>query len=103
VRADSGKAKLLCDLLPVLDELEEAKKHTEDEGVKMVFSKLNSVLSEAGLVEIEAQGIYNPCWHEVVGTKFAESDEGTIVDVMRKGYIMGDVVLRPSMVVISKK
>ncbi|MBN2122524.1 nucleotide exchange factor GrpE [Candidatus Micrarchaeota archaeon] len=103
VRADSGKAQLLKDLLPVLDELEEAKKHTKDEGVRMVFSKLNSVLLAAGLVEIETKGFYNPCMHEVVGTKFAESEEGTIVDVMRKGYMMGDIVLRPSMVVISKK
>lgn len=103
VRADSGKASLLKELLPVLDELEEAKKHTKDEGVKMVFDKLNSVLSDAGLVEIENEGFYNPCMHEVVGTKFAESEEGTIVDVMRKGYMLGETVLRPSMVVISKK
>lgn len=103
VRADSGKAGLLKELLPILDEMEEAKKHTEDEGVLMVFSKLRDTLQSAGLREIEAGGLYDPSMHEVVGTKLAESEEGTVVDVMRKGYAMGDFVLRPSMVVISRK
>jgi molecular chaperone GrpE (heat shock protein) len=101
--ADSGKAALLRELLPILDEMEEAKKHTKDEGVLMVFTKLNDTLQSAGLREIDAEGFYDPSRHEVVGTKLSESEEGKVVDVMRKGYAMGDYVLRPSMVVISKK
>ncbi len=103
IRAESEKASLLKELLPVLDEMEEAKKHTKDEGVKMVFEKLKGALSSAGLREIEAEGIYDPSMHEVVGTKLAESDEGTVVDIVRKGYVLGETVLRPSMIIISKK
>ncbi len=103
IKSNEGKIALLKDLLVVLDELEEAKKHVSDEGVNMVFSKLSGVLKAHGLSEIDCSGVYSPQFHEVVGTKLSEKSEGTVIDVIRKGYMVSDVVLRPSMVIISTK
>lgn len=102
-RANEGKVSVMSDLLVVLDEMEEARKHTKDEGVEMVFSKFVGTLRSHGLSEVDNSGIYSPQWHEVVGTRLSDKPEGTIIDVARKGYMVAGNVLRPSMVIISKK
>jgi len=107
---NAGKIEVMKSLLPILDEVDEAKKHVEDEGTIMLFENLRKVLMDNGLEEVYNKGKYNPELHEVVGTiKYDEKgdngckEEGKIVKIVRKGYMVEKTVLRPSMVFISKK
>ena len=84
--------------------LEAAAKHEEaklEEGVQLVERELRHALDREGLVEIETGGNFDPHVHEALLTQPSENDEGTIVEVLQKGYQLGDRVLRPARVVIS--
>ncbi|MGZ4360095.1 MAG: nucleotide exchange factor GrpE [Gaiellaceae bacterium] len=100
--------KLVRELLPVLDDLERALRaageHEEaklEEGVALVQRQLREVLAKEGLHEIETDGFFDPHEHEALMTQPAEAEEGTILQVIQKGYRLGDRVLRPARVVVA--
>lgn len=100
--------RLLRELLPVLDDLERAleaaAEHEEaklEEGVRLVERRLREVLTGAGLSEIPTDGRFDPHVHEALLAQPAEADEGTIIQVLQKGYELGDHVIRPARVVVS--
>jgi molecular chaperone GrpE len=100
--------RVLRDLLPVLDglegALEAAGKHEEaklEEGVRLVHRGLTDALVKHGLSEIDTNGTFDPHVHEAVLTQPSEADEGSIVNVLQKGYRLGDVVVRPARVAVS--
>jgi molecular chaperone GrpE len=103
--------RLVQELLPVLDDLERALEavgqHEEakiEEGVRLVERELRQALAREGLVEIETNGSFDPHVHEaLLSQPVHDCDEGTILEVIQKGYRLGDRVLRPSRVVISAK
>jgi len=110
--AQSARAheKLVKELLPVLDDLERAlvaaEEHEEaklEEGVRLVHRELRSALGKEGLVEIETDGVFDPHVHEALLTQPSEQADGTILEVIQKGYRLGDRVLRPARVVISQE
>ena len=110
--AQSARAheKLVKELLPVLDDLERAlvaaEEHEEaklEEGVRLVHRELRSALGKEGLVEIETDGIFDPHVHEALLTQPSEQADGAILEVIQKGYRLGDRVLRPARVVISQE
>jgi molecular chaperone GrpE len=95
-------------LLPVVDNLEKAAKaNTEDksyqEGIEMVLKQFKDVLDSNGVKEIEAVGKpFDPSLHEAVGTVQDDSlDANTVKEEYRKGYMIGDKVLRHSLVVVA--
>jgi molecular chaperone GrpE len=101
--------RLVKELLPVLDDLERAleaaAEHEEaklEEGVRLVHRELRDALAKEGLVEIETNGSFDPHVHEALLTQPSDSDEGAIIEVIQKGYRLGDRVLRPARVVISQ-
>jgi molecular chaperone GrpE len=101
--------RLVKELLPVLDDLERAlqaaAEHEEaklEEGVRLVHRELEEALAKEGLVEIETNEKFDPHKHEALLTQPSEEDEGTIIEVLQKGYRLGDRVLRPARVVISQ-
>ena len=101
--------RLVKELLPVLDDLERAleaaAEHEEaklEEGVRLVHRELSQALAKEGLVEIETNGRFDPHVHEALLSQPSEADEGTVVEVIQKGYRLGDRVLRPARVVISQ-
>jgi molecular chaperone GrpE len=101
--------RLVKELLPVLDDLERAleaaAEHEEaklEEGVRLVHRELSQALLKEGLVEIEANGRFDPHVHEALLSQPSEADEGTVIEVIQKGYRLGDRVLRPARVVISQ-
>ncbi len=100
--------RLVNELLPVLDDLERAleaaAEHEEaklEEGVQLVHRSLASLLERQGLKEIETDGEFDPHVHEALLTQPSESDDGAILQVIQKGYRLGDRVLRPARVVVS--
>jgi molecular chaperone GrpE len=101
--------RLVKELLPVLDNLERAldagERHEESklaEGVALVARELRSALEREGLLEIDTDGKFDPHVHEALLTQPSEAEEGEVIEVLQKGYRLGDRVLRPARVVISQ-
>jgi molecular chaperone GrpE len=100
--------RLVNELLPVLDDLgralEAAGEHEEaklEEGVRLVHRSLASLLEREGLAEIETDGQFDPHVHEALLTQPSELEEGSVLEVIQKGYRLGRRVLRPARVVVS--
>ncbi|MGI9112123.1 MAG: nucleotide exchange factor GrpE [Gaiellaceae bacterium] len=102
--------RLLNELLPVLDDLERALEaaasHEEaklEEGVQLVHRSLAGLLERHGLSEIAAEGAFDPHVHEALLSQPGEGAEtGTVLQVIQKGYRLGDRVLRPTRVIVSE-
>jgi molecular chaperone GrpE len=100
--------RLVKHLLPVLDDLERtlgaAAEHEEvalEEGIRLVHRSLANALAREGLVEVETDGKFDPHTQEALLAQPSEADEGTVIQVLQKGYRLGDHVLRPARVVVS--
>ena len=98
----------VSDFLPILDNLEKAlEAKTEDEnykqGIELVLKQFKDVLASKGVKEIEAVGkTFDPELHEAVGSVVDENlGEKEIKQEYRKGYIIGNRVIRHSMVIVA--
>ncbi|NLX09024.1 MAG: nucleotide exchange factor GrpE [Chloroflexi bacterium] len=98
---------VLARFLPVLDDFYRAMEAVPAdqcdqwyEGVLLIQRKLERVLQDEGVSEIEALGLeFDPNFHEAVGVdEGVEAESGTITQVLLRGYKHGDRVLRPAMV-----
>ncbi len=100
--------RLVNELLPVLDDLERAldaaEEHEEaklEDGVRLVHRSLVDALQKEGLAEIETDGAFDPNVHEaLLSQPDDEKESGQILDVLQKGYRLGDRVLRPARVIV---
>ncbi len=104
-----GKASLIRDMLPVIDEfelamlaLDGAKDSNLAKGIELLYSNFMDTLKKEGLEEVEADDIADPYKHETVMVRESDEKEGTIVEVVKKGYMFGDKLIRPASVIISK-
>jgi len=100
--------RIVRDLLPVLDDLERALEAAADheeakleEGVKLVHRQLEQLLRREGLAPIETDGRFDPHVHEALLSQPSAADEGSVIEVLQKGYRLGDRVLRPARVVVA--
>jgi molecular chaperone GrpE len=100
--------RLVKELLPVLDDLERAlaaaEEHEEaklEEGVRLVHEELKSALKREGLAEIETNGRFDPHVHEALLSQPSDAEEGSVLEVVQKGYKLGDRVVRPARVVVA--
>ena len=100
--------RLVRELVPVLDDLERALEfataHEEaqlEDGVRLVHRALADALAKEGLAEIETDGKFDPHTQEALLSQPSDAEEGTVIQVLQKGYRLGDRVLRPARVVIS--
>jgi len=108
--ASRAAERLVAKLLPVLDDLEralEAAEHHEEAqvlaGVEMTKSALAAALASEGLQEIDAAGAFDPHVHEALLAQPVEGVEpGSIVQVVQRGYRLGDAVLRPARVIVAE-
>ncbi len=101
--------RLVRELLPVLDDLERAleaaRAHEEaklEEGVALVHRSLADLLRKEGLHEIETDGRFDPHVHEALLAQPSEAESGAVVEVLQKGYRLGDRVLRPARVIVAE-
>jgi len=104
-----ANAALIINILPVLDDLERALVSldirlvglTWFDGIRLIYRKLQLVLENAGVSQIEAEGQpFDPRFHEAV--MYGEGEEGKVVAEVQRGYKLNDRVLRPAMVVVGK-
>jgi molecular chaperone GrpE len=107
--ASRAAERLVKELLPVLDDLERAleaaEEHEEaklEEGVRLVHRALSDALQREGLTEVETDGKFDPHVHEALLTQPSpDAEEGSVIQVLQKGYRLGDRVLRPARVVVA--
>ena len=103
--AARAKARFMEQLLPVLDAFEQARSHEDSSGgTELIYKQLWSVLEGEGLEEIPAEGVpFDPHVHDAVDSREDPEVSETISrSVYRRGYRVGDQVLRPAMVVVAR-
>ena len=100
--------RIVKELLPILDDLERAleavESHEEaklEDGVQLVHRQLEQLLEKEGLALVETDGRFDPHVHEALLTHPSDADEGSVIEVLQKGYRLGDRVLRPARVVVA--
>ena len=112
-----ANGRLIANILPVLEELDLAIRHTEGnsgaetgvnqsllEGIKLIQRKLTGVLESEGVAAIEAVGLmFNPLEHEAVGTEESEEIEpGYVTQILRPGFRLHDRVISPAQVMVAR-
>jgi len=107
----TANESLILSVLPVLDDVDRAQKSFDEaedvqalkEGVNLVFEKLAKILEQKGLEKMDVQGeAFDADVHEAITQIPAPSEgmKGKIVDVVEKGYKLGEKVIRFAKVVI---
>jgi molecular chaperone GrpE len=109
----AANARLLLRILPVMDDFKRAFENVPEayrddpwlEGIRLVERKLKSVLDSANVkpIEVNSKDSFDPNFHQAVLYQEVEGfGEGDVVAEIETGYLLGDRVLRPSLVVVAK-
>jgi molecular chaperone GrpE len=104
VASEQATAAVITALLPVLDDVDRARAHGDLTGAfAAVAEQLTGALQRVGLSSFgEAGDAFDPVWHEaVLHTESPDVTQPTCVDVMRRGYALGERMLRPAMVAVA--
>jgi molecular chaperone GrpE len=104
-------ADMAREFLPVLDSFERALAHaTSDDlasdfgqGILLIERQLADLWQRQGLREVETAGSFDPNRHEAVVTEPSDSPPNSILEVLRKGYTLGDRLIRPALVKVAVK
>ena len=98
--------------LPIVDDLERALNnrpaYNDDTawlaGIQLIYQKMLAALEVDGIKVMEAEGqLFDPNLHEAIATVPSDDREsGQIIDVLQKGYLLGDRVLRPALVRVAE-
>jgi len=111
-----AKTRVLKEMLPVIDNLERAVAHAEDaanagdlaaivDGVRLVLRQFGTALERSDVHAVEADGQpFDPNVHEAISQQeTADKPAGTVLNVLQRGYKLGDRLLRPALVVVAKQ
>ena len=110
--ADFHKVMVVQDLLPAIDNLERALKHTPKDlkghdylkGVQGVFKQFEKAFSDLGVKRIKAKGEeFDPRYHEAVSMEDAGGDKEIITEELQAGYKIGDEVVRHAIVKVKRE
>ncbi len=98
----SANRGLILRLLPSLDTLTLAEKHTQDEGLRLSIKQMFDILEKEGLKKIETEGKeFNPEFMEAI--QVVEGEEGKVMEELRTGFLLNGKVLRPAQVVVGRQ
>jgi molecular chaperone GrpE len=112
-KADA-KTRVLKEMLPVVDNLERAVEHAEKEGdgtstgivdgLKLVLRQFLTAFERADVTPVDAANQpFDPNLHEAISQMETDAQPpGTVVQVLQRGYRLGDRLLRPALVVVAK-
>ena len=110
--SEAAASSIIEELLPLMDDLERALKteavgdaaEAYRRGVELIHRQLGEVLRKRGVRPIDALGAdFDPYYHQAVSHDPAEGRrDGEIIEEFRRGYMLGDRLLRPSMVKVAK-
>ena len=112
-RIAQANARLLREVLPVIDDFERAFANVpadiseEDnawvEGFRLILRKLQMVLEREGVTAIDASEEFDPNWHEAISVEpHDEVSSGHVIAELQKGYKLNDKILRPSIVRVAQ-
>ncbi|MEM3781407.1 MAG: nucleotide exchange factor GrpE [Candidatus Micrarchaeaceae archaeon] len=102
-----GKAELIARILPAIDAFEialysiGADQKELSKGFGLVFTDLYEALKSEGLQEVGAEGKLDPYKQEVILTRPSEKEEGSVIEIVRKGYMFNSILIRPASVIVS--
>jgi len=106
-----ARVEFIKEILPLLDHFENAmqllpkEKDDFEKGIEIIFKEMNNILLRYGLVKIDnlVGEVFNPFEQEAIGyEENVEFPEGVVIDVLRAGYRLGEKLLRPALVKVSK-
>lgn len=108
LRAQTMKGDIVKKFLPVIDDMLRALQNAPDDpwvdGIQLIYRKLENTLEAEGITKIEAKGVeFDPNFHEAVSQ--APSDEvesGYVIEVLQQGYLLGERVIRPAIVLVAQ-
>jgi len=109
--SEAAAADLIEDLLPLLDDMERALRVDAGaeadpirRGVELIHKQLTETLRKRGVKPIESLGAdFDPHFHQAVAHEPTEGHrEGEVTEEFRRGYMLGDRLLRPAMVKVAK-
>jgi molecular chaperone GrpE len=112
LQRDNFKVDIIKKYLAVKDDLDRALKNIPDSlkseawinGIELINQKISTLLEGEGIVPLPAEGLaFDPQIHEAITSE--ENDEvesGFIIEVVQQGYKLGDRVIRPALVRVSK-
>ena len=109
--SEAAAADLLTELLPLVDDMERALKAEAGadgegirRGVELIHKQLLDVLRKRGVKPVDALGAdFDPHFHQAVAYEPAEARrDGEVIEEFRRGYMLGDRLLRPAMVKVAK-
>lgn len=99
---------IIASFLPIIDDFEKAvnakcSDESYEDGIKMIYNRLEETLKKLGIEEIDAKGkTFNPDFHEaVIHIDDQNYKEKEVVEVLRKGYKIGDKIVRHAMVKVA--
>ena len=102
--------RLIKEIIPALDNFERAfqvvKSHNDEfiKGISLVKKQLEDSLKKFGVEEIKSKGLaYDPNIHEAILQKESDKEENIILEEVQKGFMLNGRLLRPAMVIVSKK
>jgi molecular chaperone GrpE len=110
-QAEAAMADALADLLPIVDDLERALQapvgsdaESYRKGVELIHRQMTDLLRKRGVQPIEAVGApFDPRFHQAVMQESSgQHREGEVMEELRRGYMLGDRLLRPAMVKVAK-
>jgi len=109
-QSERATIQLITELLPVLDDFERALETDTEQsdafriGIEQIHRKLTDILRKRGVTPIESVGkTFDPNFHEAVAHEESNAHhDGEIIDESRRGYMLGSVLLRASMVRVAK-
>jgi molecular chaperone GrpE len=98
-----GKLEFVKTLVPVLDNLERALSHAEDEGLRLLARQLQDVLAKHGLIVLDPTGEpFDAKVHEAIASEARDGvAAGTVLTTLEKGYALDGRVVRPARVVVA--
>ena len=104
---------IIREILPIVDNFERAIKLDDDnledelskflQGFKMIYCNLISVLEKNEVKQIDgANKPFDPTYHQAVMTEASDKEKDIVLEVLQKGYLYKDKVIRPAMVKVSE-
>jgi molecular chaperone GrpE len=106
--AQFASSELMKELLNALDSFELAIRNASGDesilkGLELIYKQLQDILARFGLKPVEAKGKeFDPNYHQAVATEYTDDvDENTVIEELRKGYLLHGRLLRPAMVSVA--
>ena len=105
-----AKEQTILDILPVLDSFDRACEHSQangessEDGFMLIYKQFHSILEKWSVVAIPSIGEpFDPHVHQAVMEEDSkDAQAGIVLKELQKGYKLGDKVIRPAMVIVSK-